>query len=292
MAEESIADRVRQTLASLPAHVLLVAAAKTRTPEEVRAAAEAGVAAVGHNYVQETETIRRALYRRIMRRLADKHATAIVAVSRAAMEHAWGARWQRDPRARVIYNGLDLTPFRDLSSDTAAIRLELGVPRDGLLAINVGRIDPPKAHDVLLEAAAQVIRQESRLHLLLVGDGSLRQEMQKKARDLNIYEHVHFLGIRDDVPRLLVASDCFVLASRREGLPGALLEAVAARLPAVATDLPGIREVAEHTTLITIVPVEDPPALASALRKPRRLRECSAIVNWARRPESGPLSVS
>ncbi|MGB2987036.1 MAG: glycosyltransferase, partial [Phycisphaerae bacterium] len=211
------------------------------------------------------DTIRRALYRKIMRRLADKHATAIVAVSRAAMEHAWGARWQRDPRARVIYNGLDLTPFRDLPADTAEVRSELGVPRDGLLAINVGRIDPPKAHDVLLEAAAQVIRQESRLHLLIVGDGSLRQEMQRKARDLNIHKNVHFLGIRDDVPRLLIASDCFVLSSRREGLPGALLEAIAARLPVVAIDLPGIREVAEHTKLITMVPVEDPSALASAL---------------------------
>ena len=61
MAEQSIADRTRQTLASLPPHVLLVAASKTRTPEEVRAAAEVGVTAVGHNYVQEAETMRQAL---------------------------------------------------------------------------------------------------------------------------------------------------------------------------------------------------------------------------------------
>ena len=141
----------------------------------------------------------------------------------------------------------------------------MGLPRDSRLVISVGRLELPKAHDVLLDAAARAIAEDSRLHFMLVGDGTLRREMESKARHLNIDRNVHFLGVRDDVPRLLMGSDLFVLSSRREGLPGALLEAIAAGLPVVATNLPGVREVAEHTTLITTVPVENAGALAASI---------------------------
>lgn len=211
------------------------------------------------------DTFRRLAYRRLMRHLADRHATAIVAVSRAAMEHAWGGQWQREPRARVIYNGLDLTPFQQAPRDPTGVRAELGLPPDSLIAINVGRIDPPKAHDVLLDAFANVLPRVAHLHLVLAGDGELKSEMQHRGRSLGLQDNVHFLGVRDDVPRLLKGSDCFVLSSRREGMPGAVLEALAAQLPIVATDLPAVRELAEHTSLITMAPVEDPLALSRAM---------------------------
>lgn len=210
-------------------------------------------------------TWRRTLYRRVMRKLADRHATAVVAVSQAAMQYSWGPQWRSDPRARVIYNGLDLSPFQQVATASVDLRTELKLPRDSKLIINVGRIDPPKAHDMLLEAAAQAIVKDARLRFLLVGDGELRQAMERKTRELGIDKHVCFLGARDDVPRLLMGSDWFVLSSRREGLPGVVLEAIAAQLPVIATDLPGVREIAEHTDLITMVPVEKPGALAQAL---------------------------
>jgi glycosyltransferase involved in cell wall biosynthesis len=85
--------------------------------------------------------------------------------------------------------------------------------------------------------------------------------MQALAKKLGINEKVRFLGSRNDIPRLLKASDCFILSSRREGLPGVVLEAVASGIPVVATDLPGVREIAKYTQLISIVPVENPQAI-------------------------------
>ncbi len=96
-------------------------------------------------------------------------------------------------------------------------------------------------------------------------DTRAAQEMMQKAALLNINEHVYFLGLRQDVPRLLKASDCFVLSSRREGLPGAVIEAIAAGLPVIATDLPGVREIAEFTKQIHIVPQEDARSLSNAI---------------------------
>jgi len=112
-----------------------------------------------------------------------------------------------------------------------------------------------------------------KIHLLLVGDGVLRAEMEAKAKTLDIAGNVHFLGVRGDVPRLLKASDCFVLSSRWEGLPGAVLEALAANLPVVATDLPGVREIAARTDLVSTVPVENSDAIAEGILKASKIKK-------------------
>jgi len=212
-------------------------------------------------------TLTRRIYRRIMRRLIDKYATSILAVCRGAMEFGWGSGWQRDNRAQVIYNGLDTSVFEQVVSDRIGLIEELGLNPESKIVINVAHIHHQKAHDVLLDAAVEVISQDKKTHFVLVGDGVLRSEMENKAAQLSIERNVHFLGVRNDVPRLLKSSDCFVLPSRWEGLPGVVLEAMAAGLPVVATDLPGVREIAEHTNQITIVPIEDEVALSEAIIK-------------------------
>jgi len=220
-------------------------------------------------YDGQANTLPRRLYRKIMYNLADRYATSILAVCRGAMEFAWGKDWQKDPRAQVIYNGLDLSRYQQSGDERARIINEFSLPKNSKLVINVGRMCRQKAQDVLLDAAAKVIATDPTFHLLLVGDGVLRAEMEAKAKALNIASRVHFLGVRGDVPRLLKASDYFVLSSRWEGLPGVVLEAVAANLPVVATDLPGVREIADCTDLVEIVPVEDSDALADGI-----LRAC------------------
>lgn len=212
-------------------------------------------------------TLKRKLYHYAMRRMIDKHATAILAVGRGAMECSWRRDWQKDRRCRVIHNGFDLSVFDQTVADRNGVRSELGIAEDSRLVIYVARFIQEKAHDVLLDAAAAVMSENQRVHLLLVGDGDLRQAMEAKARDLQIEQRVHFPGLRSDVPRLLKASDCFVSPSLREGLPGVVLEAVAANLSVIATDLPGVREIAEYTDLVSIVPLENSDALAAAITK-------------------------
>lgn len=210
-------------------------------------------------------TFRRKLYHKIMRKLVDKHATAILAVSRAAMEFAWGQDWKKDSRCSVIHNGLDLSGYERTGNERQDVLKEFGIGGDSKLIINVASFTSQKAHDVLLDAAAEVISRDKKAHFILVGDGVLRSEMENKAAQLLIEHNVHFTGVRDDVPRLLMASDCFVLASRWEGLPGVVLESLAAQLPVVATDLPGVREIAEHTDLIRTVPLNHSRALGEEI---------------------------
>jgi len=212
-------------------------------------------------------TLPRYIYHRMMKRMIDNYATAILAVCKGAMEFGWGDDWQKDARAHVIYNGLDLSPYKRDGSERASVISELGLPDKAKLLINVGRFRNEKAHDLLLKAVSKIVTANSTVHLLLVGGGELRMEMEDKSRELGIAENVHFLGVRADVPKWLKASDCFLLPSRREGLPGVVLEAIAAQLPVVATNLPGVREIAEHTDLISIVPVEDVDALVDSILK-------------------------
>jgi len=212
-------------------------------------------------------TFQRILYRKIMHRWMDKHATAILAVCRGAMEFSWGKDWHKDPRVQVIYNGIDFLQYQFSGDERESVASEFDLPDSSKLVINVGRMHRQKAQDVLLDAAAKVIAADPTIHFLLVGDGALQGQMQDRTTALNITNNVYFAGARRDVPRLLKASDCFVLPSRWEGLPGAVLEALAANLPVIATDLPGVREIAEHTNLISIVPVEDSDALAAEILK-------------------------
>jgi len=237
----------------------------------VRLAHKAGIKGrIAHfrtTYDGKVVTFRRKLYYALMRRWMDKHATAILAVCRGAMDHAWGPDWEEEPRCRVIYNGIDLHKFKESAVDRDGVRSELGISRDSKLVIYVARFIWEKAHDLLLDSVEQVVSSDSSIHFLLVGGGALQEETQVKSQALNITDNVHFTGTRNDVPRLLKASDCFVLPSRREGLPGVVLEAIAVNLPVIATDLPGVREIAEHTELISIIPVEDREALAAGILK-------------------------
>src|SRR5207244_1839586 len=109
-----------------------------------------------------------------------------------------------------------------------------------------GRLDAQKGVDVLLQALAGVIGSVPRFHLLVAGRGPQAAALQSLARQLGVNAHAHFLGWRDDVPAILGVSDLFVLPSRWEGMPNAVLEAMAAGLPVVATRADGIAELVDH----------------------------------------------
>jgi glycosyltransferase involved in cell wall biosynthesis len=161
----------------------------------------------------------------------------------------------------VIRNGVRV----EAEADRAVVREELGVSADDVLIVTVGRLVPVKGHDVLLDAVARAHRQGVRVHAVLVGDGPLMESLRRQASGLGLKGFVHLVGATPEPDRWLTAGDLFVLPSRSEGLPNALLEAMAHGLPCVATRVGGVPEVASHGDCVQLVPAGNPEALARVL---------------------------
>jgi glycosyltransferase involved in cell wall biosynthesis len=201
----------------------------------------------------------RRLRNRILKRWVELHATDIVGVSEGALNANLGPEWSHDARCRVIYRGIDVSQFR-IRPDRTGIRAELGIPQDAVVVIHVGRMDPPKNHERLLCIFERFVRMVPGAYLLLIGavrdpiESSVRRFAARRA----ISERVVFAGVRADVPRLLRASDLMIFPSLWEGLPGAVLEAVAAELPVLASDLPGINEIARYLPGVRTMSLELP----------------------------------
>lgn len=158
---------------------------------------------------------------------------------------------------RVIEHGIDVSRYG--SVDRAQARAQLGLREDELVLGSVGRLTDQKGHRYLLEALRRLDRRDVRV--LIAGEGPLRDELERLAGGLP----VTFLGQRDDVPRLLAALDVFVFPSEFEGLPFTLLEAMAAGVPVVASDVDGNRDAVEDEVTGILVPPRDPRALADAI---------------------------
>jgi glycosyltransferase involved in cell wall biosynthesis len=175
------------------------------------------------------------------------------------------------PRERIttILNGVDPERFR-FQQDQRELRRRLDVPTDRPLVVSVGRLTRQKGYPHLLAALALIPPPERPL-TLIAGDGPDRHDLELQAKALQLVPDVRFLGNRHDVPALLAAADVFVMASLWEGIPLALLEAMASGLPSVVTAVGGNLEVIEDGGSGFIVPAADELALAEALR--RLLRE-------------------
>jgi len=169
-------------------------------------------------------------------------------------------------KIRRIYYGVN--PDQFASAKPEGLREELGLAREHFVMTCVARFAAQKAHDVLLKALSQGLTENPNLRLLLVGDdpfGDHRKKAEAVARDLKLGDRVQFLGIRRDVPRILAASDLFVMSSLWEGLGLVFLEAMAAGLPVVATRVSAIPEVVPHGRAGLLVPAGDPTAMARAM---------------------------
>jgi len=139
------------------------------------------------------------------------------------------------------------------------------VPPDAVVALYVGRLDYQKGLDTLLHAFARVLERNRRVHLCLAGTGAEQHSLAMLADRLAIVSHVHFLGWREDVPELLQAADFLVLPSRWEGMANAILEAMAAALPVVATRVEGSNELIRDGETGILVGVDRPAELADAI---------------------------
>ncbi len=166
----------------------------------------------------------------------------------------------------VIPNAVEL-PENLTFVDRAALRRSLGLPPDSFVVGFVGRLWPQKRVSDLIWACDIVRNIRPEIRLLVVGEGPLRAELQQYAVDVGMGERTVFTGERDDVWQLLQAMDVFVLPSAFEGMPNALMEAMAAGLPVICTDIPGSRELIQHDSTGLLVPVGNRAEIARAIRR-------------------------
>jgi glycosyltransferase involved in cell wall biosynthesis len=167
-------------------------------------------------------------------------------------------------RLLTVYNGVELLPDVD-SSAVALLRKELGIAGDDRVLGTVGSLYPVKGHRFFLEALPQVFQTCPRSTVLIVGRGELESSLKDQAKRLGLQDRVLFLGLRQDIPRLLAVMDVFVMPSLSEGLSIALLEAMAARKAVIATSVGGNPELVRHGETGYLVSPENSADLGAAL---------------------------
>ena len=175
-------------------------------------------------------------------------------------------------RLRLVRGGIDPAPIQIANPIQ---RTSLGLPNEAAMVLWVGRLDPVKGLSRLIESFGRIAA-DSKAHLCLAGGGPIREQLELQVRKLKFAHCVHFLGPRADVAALLKAADVFVFPSRTEGLPNALLEAMAAACPIVTTDVPGCRDLIQNDRTGLIVPYDDTQSLAAAMRRLLRDRALAA----------------
>jgi glycosyltransferase involved in cell wall biosynthesis len=199
------------------------------------------------------------MYHLAGKRLIDRHANVILAVSDHAMRVNWGRDARDDSRCQVVYNGMQTGRFSG-APDRGGVRNELGIPENGKIILHVGNVTPPKNHRRVLEIFRDIAGSRENIHLVLIGAGT--ELLKPLADDLlassnGLTKRIRYCGSRSDIPRLMLASDVLIHPSTAEGLPGAVLEAVAAGLVVVASDIPAIAEISQHLPTVTRVPLQE-----------------------------------
>lgn len=210
------------------------------------------------------QAFKMSLYEAIERTVHRYCVDSIIAVS-SQIESKFKAEGEVS-RVTCVRNGIDLEG-KSVQTDRWRTRKDLGVDAGTCLIGTVGRITPVKGIPYLLEAARILLRQGANVKVLVVGDGSIRQDLMTQTRDLGVSENVVFLGHREDTDELLQALDIFVLPSLSEGIPMALLEAMAASRAVVASRVGGIPEIVEDGFEGFLVEPMDVNSLAEKCRR-------------------------
>lgn len=213
--------------------------------------------------VHNVYTIDRKLHRRMINRFLARFTDKVVAVSEIVKKDILKYDGLRKDKVTVIYNGIDTD--RLLNKDSNVIRSEFNISSDVPVTGTIGRLTFQKGQKYLIEAVSIIKEKFPKIMLLIVGDGPMKDELQNYAKALGLNEHVIFTGSRRDIPALLAAMDIFVLPSLWEGLPNALLEAMASGKPIIATDIPPVREAINFEKEGILVPARNSSAIASSI---------------------------
>jgi len=175
-------------------------------------------------------------------RIIKYNTDAFINVSNEEQIQALKLKFIKPEKSYMIYNGIDIEFFKKYTFRDEDKKRKLGLDKDAFVIGNISRFDSIKGHRYLIEGFSMLVKEMNNAVLVLVGDGLEKAAMQKLVSSLGIQDKVYFLGNRTDIPSLLSIFDIFVFPSIREGLPYALIEALAAGVPIVATNVIGNNE--------------------------------------------------
>jgi glycosyltransferase involved in cell wall biosynthesis len=211
----------------------------------------------------------RSFRRKLLNKALFRRISSIIAVSDAVRDEIVRTNSMYFPdKVVTIYNGIDVQPFMDPHLTREQARIGLGLPdKDAFVYGTVGRLVETKGQDVLIKAFARVYEKYPKSWLIITGEGRLESELRALSAELNIHGRVLFLGYRTDIPKVLKAYDVFVLPSIAEGLPGALLEAMATGKPVIASRVGGVPEILNDPNLGIMVSPSSIDDLASAMKR-------------------------
>lgn len=204
---------------------------------------------------------------RLVERLTSVWVARYVAVSEAARQAMIGHLGLSSGKIVTILNAVDLTPFQGPRGDGAADRAELGLAPDAIVVGSVGNLLPLKNYANLVRWFKDLSASFPRAQLLIIGEGRERQTLENLVRELRLTDRVRLPGFRRDIPEVMAAMDLFAFPSLSEGLPRAVMEAMAAGLPCVALDVGGNAEaVVDGRTGFVVAPVDTPGFKAALIR--------------------------
>jgi glycosyltransferase involved in cell wall biosynthesis len=208
-----------------------------------------------------------------------------VAVSENVRQSAIASLQLNPNQIVTILNAVDFSPFYQIAEERACIRAELSLQPDDIVVGSVGRLHRQKNYSFLIKLAQTLCTVFDKVYFVIVGEGEERQALDLMVAELGLRERVLLIGFRSDIPRLLQAFDIFVLPSLYEGLPRAVMEAMAAGLPCVVTDVGGNAEAVIHGETGFVWPVGDLASFSSSLENLLRnpdLRRAMGLAGRAR----------
>ncbi len=244
---------------------------------------------IAHSHLAESGP--RAAHRKLALLSMRALATGALACSADAGNSLFGDTWEQRIPGRVLECGIDLQPFR-AAMNSSAVRESLGIPQGAMVIGHAGRFHPQKNHALIIDVAEAYARSDSRAHFLLVGDGPLGPEIRQRISRSPVASRFHLPGMRADVPQLMLAAmDCFLFPSLYEGLGLALVEAQAAGLPCVFSDvIPAEADV--YPPLLRRIPLDaSPETWAEAIRQLLAVSDAESSVAALKAVESSPFNI-
>jgi glycosyltransferase involved in cell wall biosynthesis len=209
-----------------------------------------------------------------LERLLAKFTDVVITVSEQQRAEIIRYKIAEPERIIAIPLGLDLKPFVDSAADPNELRRELKIDEHSKLVGIVARLVPIKNHLCFLKAARLVLDRYDNVRFMIIGDGELRSSLEQKARDLGIEDRVIFMGFQQNLEKIYAGLDIVTLSSYNEGLPVALIEAMAAGKPVISTEVGGVVDLILDGDNGLLVPTNDSKALAEAtlylLEHPKR----------------------